>query len=318
VLLAENAESIGKDRRLKWKESVRVAAFVYSQKDRKVDVSALGECLDQIRGENGPFSALRGAMSLVVAGLASVSDNPQLVLSNSATAYTMLREAKFSSSPYLAVASCLIALHADSPRFPSVVERTRAFFDGMKADHRFLTGGDDYISCAMLGLSRVDPAIGVARIEEIYENLRRKLGARNGVQALAQVLTLGGGTAEAESRATLLRDALKNRKARLEGSAGMPILGLFALLPVDVERAALDVAEARDFLGTLKGFGALSGEPQERLILAAATVAGEYASHLPEGALTATLSSSMTGITIAGIIDAATQAAEVVVATTAS
>lgn len=55
----------------------------------------------------------------------------------------------------------------------------------MKNDHRFLTGQDDYIFSAMLGLSDIDVTQGVARMERFFQTLRPEFHTGGGVQALA-------------------------------------------------------------------------------------------------------------------------------------
>ena len=62
------------------------------------------------------------------------------------------QERKFRASDYLVIAAYQIAAHTPYDQYATAIERTEAFYEGMRAKHRFLTGRDDYIFAAMLVL----------------------------------------------------------------------------------------------------------------------------------------------------------------------
>ena len=172
-------------------------------------------------------------------------------------------------------------------------------YDGMKAHHFFYTGQDDYIFAAMLGLSGLESGPGAERIEYLYSRLKDSFWDRNSVQALAQVLVLGGSGDDVENRVLALRDALRAQKIKLDKAYTLPVLGILALMPVEIDIIVRDLDEAQASLRTQKGFGALSMSTQELLLFAASLVAGEYARDAKDGVITAALSTSIANIIIA-------------------
>jgi len=136
---------------------------------------------------------------------------------------------------------------------------------------------------------------------------------------LAQVLVLGGSDTAAD-RVLILRDALRERKIKLDKSYTLPSLGVLAMLSVDTGKAISDIGDAQTYLRAQKGFGAMSVDTQELLLYAAAIVAGEYAQNIKDGILTAALSTSIVNIIIAqeAAMIAAVSAASAAAAASAS
>ncbi len=298
-LLAVNAQVIKKE--FAWHNVLtkRLAALLYAQADRPVDCEAIRSCHNLIKSSTGAFSAFRGNMSLCVAALLSLSPDPQTLIAETLKVYNLLKAAKLRSSDYLVVAAYQIAAQTDPANHTNAVHRTRAFFDSMKTYHFFYTGQDDYIFAAMLGLTDLDAAGSAERIEQIYKRLKSEFWDRNSVQALAQMLMLGENPAEAANRVLALQDALRARRIRLDKPYTLPVLGVLALLPVEINTIVRDIAEAQMFLRLQKGFGVFWVTTQELLLFAAAIVAAEYADSVKDGVLTAALSTGITNIIIA-------------------
>jgi len=298
-LFVTNAQTIKKEFTWQYALTRHLAAFLYAQENKPVDCEAIRRCHTMIKDSVGVFSAFRGNMSLCIASLLSLSDNPERLLVEAKKVYDLLKSVKLRASDYLAVSAYQIAAGADPDNYSAVIERTRAFYDGMKAHHWFYTGQDDYVFAAMLGLSDLDVGTGVDRIEQLYTRLKDEFWGKNSVQALSQVMVLGGTSDAATDRVLALRDTLKARKLRLDRSYTLSSLGILALLSVDIEIIARDIDEAQAFLRSQKGFGSLSVDKQELLLIAAAIVAWEYADSAKSGVLAATLSTSITNIIIA-------------------
>jgi hypothetical protein len=298
-LFTLNAQTIKKE--FIWHHTLtrHLAALIYAQAGRPVDCEAIHQCRDMIKRSTSVFSAFREIMSLCIAALLSLSDDPESLFSEVVKIYDLLKREKFRKSDYLAMAAYQIAANTNANNCFSIIERTKAFYDRMKANHRFYTGQDDYIFAAMLGLSDLNVDAGADRVEQLYTSLKDEFRDKNSVQALAQVLVLGCATDETVNRLMTLRDTLKAQKLRLDRLYTLPSLGILALLPVDIEIIARDIEEAQTFLRAQKGFGALSVDKQELLLLTAAIVAWEYADSVKSGVLTATLSTSITNIIIA-------------------
>lgn len=298
-LFADNAQMIKKQ--FTWQNTLtkRLAALLYAQEGKTVDCEAIRQCHALIRQSTGAFSAFRGNMALCVAALLSLSANPKEVFSETLKVYGLLKSVKLRASDFLVVAAYQIAAQSDVSDYENVVTRTRSFYDGMKAHHFFYTGQDDYIFAAMLGLTELGVEAGTERIEQLHSRLKGEFWDKNSVQALAQVLVLGDSDDSAVNRVLSLRDALRAQKIKLDKAYTLPVLGILALLPVEIDTIVRDIGVAQDALRAQKGFGPFSVTTQELLLFAASIIAGDYAKSVRDGVLTATLSTSITNIIIA-------------------
>ena len=297
ALFVANAQIIRKEFTSKHSQTRRLAALLYAQENKPIDCEAIRRCHALIREHTGPFSSFRGELSLCVATLLSLSPDPQRLFDEALKVYDLLKDAKFRACDYLVIAAWLIAARSDPSNYPNVVNRMRAFYDSMKAYHSLKIGQDDYISAAILGLSDLDVTEGAGRIEQIYSRLKGEFRDRNSILVLSQALALSSDD-EVVNRVMALRDALKARKIRLDKSLSLPILGVLALLPVEIDAIVRDIGETRDSLRTQKWFGSMSVSTQELLVFAAAVVAGACMDTLEDGVLTATLSGNIAGIII--------------------
>lgn len=311
-LFADNAQLIKKE--FTWQNDMtkRLAALLYAQEGKKADCDAIRQCHTLIKQNTGAFSTFRGNMAMCVATMLSLSPNPDQVFTETLKLYDMLKGERFRASDYLAVAACHIAAQSRPSDYNNVVTRTRRFYDGMKADHFFRTGQDDYIFAAMLGLSNLDVESGIERVEQLYNRLKDEFWNKNSVQTLAQVLVLGNSDDNVVDRILALRDVLRAQKTKLDKTYTLPVLGILALLPVEIDTLAREISAAQDTLRTRKGFGPLSVTNQERLLFAASIIAGDYAENVKDGVLTATVSTSITNLIIAqqaAMIAAASSAA---------
>ncbi len=103
-----------------------------------------------------------------MATMLSLSSNPQEVFNETLKVYDLLKGVKFHASDYLVFAAYHVSAHSDAANYENVITRARGFYDGMKAQHFFLTGEDDYIFAAMLGLIDLEVSAGVERIEQLH------------------------------------------------------------------------------------------------------------------------------------------------------
>ena len=299
ALFAANAQTIKKG--FIWQDAMtkRLAALLYALENKSIDCDAIRECHRLIKDNTGMFSMFRGNMSLCVAAMLSLQGNREELFRHTMSVYDMLKNVKFRSSDYLAVAAYQIATNANSEQYQHVAKRAKMFYDGMKARHFFHTGQDDYIYAAMLGLSDIDVEAGTERIEQLYQRLKSEFWSGSSVQALSQVLVLGGKSDDSVHRILSLRDALRSWRIKLDKMYTLPALGVLALLPVDADSIAQDILDARDFLRTQKGFGAFSVTTQELLLFSAAIAASCYAEDMKNDIITASVSTSIASIIIA-------------------
>ncbi|MCL2545528.1 MAG: DUF4003 domain-containing protein [Clostridia bacterium] len=299
TLFAANARFIQKE--FLWQGALvkKLAALLYAFDGKPIDCAAIKRSHALIKDSTGAFSTFRGNMALGVAAMLSLKSDPSELLTNAIAVYEMLKSAKFRASDYLVVAAYEIASQAKPEEYGQAVARARAFYDGMKAKGFFRTRENDAIFAAMLGLSDLDVETGTQSVEQLYRRFKPEFWPGNSVQALAQVLVLGGECETAIDRILAIRDAMKYQKIRLDKAYTLPSLGILALLPVDIDALVQALDEARAFLKKQKGFGPLSVSKQALLLFASAIVASAYAEDIKNGVIAASVSTSIASIIIA-------------------
>lgn len=311
----------------RWQNALirRLAALLFASENRSLDVEAVRGCHAQIKAATGLFSTFRGNSALSAATMLALASDPQRLLDDALTVYEQLKRAGFCPSDFLVTAALLIAQHARERAsrkqqeqaaagpaadvywqdaglldpFSLVVARTRAFYEGMKQAHWFITGQDDTIFSAMLGLSDLDVEQGVARVSQYFDDLRPEFWGGNSVQALAQVLALGGPAEGLSIRVLNLADGFRNAGLRLDRAHTLSTLGVLALLPQDRDSVVHAVWDAYDYLRQQPHFGAWSLGKEERLLYAASLFAIDSATAIARGLLSSTLTTSITSIIIA-------------------
>ena len=275
TLFAENVGAIRNN--FVWQEASakRMAALIYTLGGKPMNNDAIKESHRMIKDEVGAFSTFRGNLSIYVAAALSLADSPQRLLADTLHVYDLLKRKGFWASDYLVVTAFEIAANSDSGRHSHIVSRTRAFYDEMKSHHRFSIGQDDYIFAAMLALSDIDPHTGAVKMSQLFRRIRNAFSAfigRGSMLTLAQMMVLGGSTDDCVANLKDLSRALRKQKIKLDREYTLASLGVLGLLDTDHQTLANEIAEARDFLRSQKGFGHFSVSTQELLLYAVALV----------------------------------------------
>ncbi|GAB1157828.1 DUF4003 domain-containing protein [Paenibacillus illinoisensis] len=298
-LFVSNTQIIKKS--FKWQNPMmhRLAALLYAGENKTADGEAIRQSHDLMKQNTNLFSVFRGNSAISIAAMLSLTTDQESKLADTLHVYDLMKQIKFRTSDFLAVAAYQIAAQAAPDQFQYTVERAKAFYDQMKAKHRFLTGQDDYIFAAMLALSDLDVESGVDRMEQLYRELKPEFSPGNSVQALTQVLVLGDDNPESSARVLALQEAFRKRNIRLDKTYTLSSLGVLSLLPVHQDTLVDQVQETFDWLRDQKGFGAWSITKQELLLFSSALVAVQHVENLRSGVLTTTLSTSITNIIIA-------------------
>lgn len=252
-------------------------AGVYASRGADVDVAALEECKALIKRKVGLLSNFRGMVQSPIASMIAVSDNPEQTLDNGLKAYELLKK-DFYSSTYLPLAAMIIAQKAESYDYERIASRTHAIYKMMKAEHPFLTSGEDSSYCAMMALSEKTDAELIADAEKCYYILKEYFFSANAVQALSHVLALCDGTPEEKCTKTM--DLFKRLKAaghKYGTEHELPTLGVLAMAGEDFDTIVREMIEIDEWLSRQKGFGFWGGvTAKQRLMYAGMLVQKEF------------------------------------------
>ncbi|MCL2510320.1 MAG: DUF4003 domain-containing protein [Methanomassiliicoccaceae archaeon] len=298
-LFAENTRKAKKGLGLKSVMAKRFAALLYALEGKPLDHNAVMNAYAAMKAAAGVLSVFRGNTSIFIAAMSSLKGDPKVLFDRTSAVYDMMKDAGFWRSDFLAVAAYTVAANAEPKDYQATVDRMRTFYEGMKAQRWLFTGADDNIFAAMLALSGVDPKEGVERIGQFYILLGPGFLAKNSVLMLSQILVACEMPVQTADRVIALRDAFRERKIPLDRAYTLPLLGILAMLPVDVNTVVQDITEAQTHLREQKGFGVLSVQKQELLLYAASIVVSGYAEDVESGIVTATTATSITNMIIA-------------------
>ena len=277
----------------------RLAALIYAQKNLRIDVAVINQSYNLIKNKTGVFSTFRGNMSICIAAFLSLSKNPEYLLDNTLNVYELMKEAKFVASSFLVVAAYQIASGANPSEYKNIIYRTKAIYDGLKKNHRFYTGYDDYVFTAMLGISGLDVNVSVEKAEAFFQRLKFYFSNMNSVQALSQILVLSESTESTVERILELRDSFKYRRMRYDKAYTLPSLGVLALLPIENKTIIGDLEESYAYLRDQKGLKSFSVSQQEMLLHIMGIITSEYLDSARSGIASSALTTAITNILIA-------------------
>lgn len=277
----------------------RLAAMLYAAEDKVIDDAAIQESYDLIKKSTGIFSSFRGNSAMTISTLLSLNEDRQKQLNDTLTIYRMLKANKFWTSDFLVVAAYQIAANINQENYSRTAQRAKAFYDGMKAQHFFITGPNDYIFAVMLGISDIEIAEGLKQMEQLYKDLKPEFRSANGVQALTHVLVLSGENKDIANRVISLAKKFRQRGMRLDKEYTLSELGVLSLLPADIDDLVDDVIEAYELLRNKKGFGRWSVTKQELLLFSSSLIAMEYIDKAKKDVLSTAIYTSLTNIIVA-------------------
>lgn len=253
-----------------------VSAAIFTDKRIAADPDKLLQCLDILKENTGIFSNFRSNAKLAIISMMATDADPANRLMKAVEVYDRLKE-HFFPSEYLTLTSMVIADLVDVKQYAQVAASTRKIYDLMKAEHPFLTSGEDSVFAALLGLSPMSETQIVGETEHCYQMLKQEFFSRNAVQSLSHVLALCDGIAEAKCNRTVqLYQQLKDRGYKYGADYELATLGVLAMLPADLQQVMQDIMEADDFLVGQKGYGFFGISRKQRLMHAGMIVASSY------------------------------------------
>lgn len=248
-------------------------AGIYTAKGLAVDEEILEDCKNMIKSKVGMFSNFRSTARSPIAAMIATSKNPEQTLENGLLVYDLLKK-EFWSSTYLPLAAMIIAQIADTYQFEQIASRTRVIYDRMKAEHPFLTSGEDSAFCALMALSEKSDEALIADMEDCYKELKPSFFSSNAVQSLSHVLALCEGSPTMKCNRTMeLFDLLKASGRKYGTDYELPTLGVLAMTGANLQSIASDMIGIDDWLSEQKGFGLFSSITRKQRLMYAGILA---------------------------------------------
>ncbi len=318
-LIAENYQDLAKV--LKWNSSsnLRFGAFLYTLHGKKVDADAIIRCRTIIKENTGILSQFKDITYFITSVILSLQDNPGAVFSSILKVYEALKQEKLHSSPYLVLAATSIAIQAEPYDYTRIAASTKNIYTAMKKEHKILTSSDDYGFAALLAIQDKPIPEVIKEVETCYRILKQDFISSNSLQALSQVLSFSTEDAEIKCKKVVdLYRALKVRKCKLGIGIELSFLGIAALIDIDINQLADEIAEFHEYLKYKKGFGPWSVTKPERVMLATAILCLEYIEDVEYNKVKMTISNNITGILIAQQMAAIASASAAVAAASAA
>ena len=265
--------------KMRWQTAFNTVliSMLYTMEDREVDCDKIIDIQNYIRDNTGIFSVFRGVMSVSFSSLLSLSDDFETTFIDTDNVSKMMKERGFLASEHLLFAAYQIVANEDPANFLRVVERSRTFYLEMKKTHRFYTGADDYVSSVMLALSGKDIEYTINNMEDMFQKLKPEFQKRNDLQALTQILALSNDSESLFPKLFAMRDAFKEKKLRIDKAYVLPLLGILALLPVDIDTIVEEVSSIYEELKNIRYFR-WNLPKFELLIISAALVSDNHIS----------------------------------------
>lgn len=252
-------------------------AGIFINKEQTANEEMLLQCKDILKRNTGIFSNFKSTAKPMIVAMLAANENPQLLMERGLKVYDLLKE-EFMSSVYLPIAAMIIAQYADEARYAELAQRTRRIYKQMRAEHPFLTSGEDSTFCALMALLDKPDEVLLGDAEECYKILKNNFFSSNAVQSLSHVLSMCDGEPENKCQKTMeLFQKLKEAGHKYGTSYELPTLGVLAMADGNQDEIVAEMAEIDQWLSEQKGFGFFSSiSAKQRLMYAGMIAQQDY------------------------------------------
>lgn len=269
-----NEAMLRKGHKLEFESIMKLAAMLYVNAGREVDVARLRECKRILKDKVGLFSNFRGHMQYLVQVKMALSDDPAAYLDGVLDIYQRLKAGRVLPGEMVAMAATTIYENCSADVRDTVVDKTRMAYAKIKEQHRFLTGEEDLALIALMVMAGIDPDRAAVRAEEMYAILKgRYLPGSDTPQTVAMVLSLSEKPAEQKAQGFFgLYDACKAAGHATSKDKAMAIYATYVDLEANLSEVVAEIGEVDDWLKRQKGYGALGVGASIRRLFAATLV----------------------------------------------
>lgn len=226
-----------------------ICAEMFVERGKTPDKWKLRRCDKLLIKKAGLFSNFSGISALLIITTLSLSDNPEKRLDELMRAKDILRTYFPPVPDYISLAAVVLSEGSDPASWDRIARKAKAIYEEIKVEDKLLTIGGDIVFSVILAKSNLNPE-RVGEEAGICRNILREEGFdRKSTHSLSRVLALDVDSPEVNcSRFISLYNRLKDSGCKYGKDYQLPMLGLAALLPGDIEFIASDIMDVDAYL----------------------------------------------------------------------
>lgn len=254
-----------------------VCAEMFVEQGVEPDRKELRRCDRLLVKKAGLFSDFSGTSALVIVSLLSMSEDPEAMYDRLSDARDLVRKYFPPVPDYIALAALILNEEEDQSQWEDIVRKGAKIYEGLKKKHRILTSGGDILFSLLLARSGKEREVVTEDAKACAEILAPLNFDPKSLQSLCRVLALTDGTSEDKAaRFQKLYELLSNRGRKYGKEYQIPMLGLAAMLPGDIEEIAADIIDVDQYLSKEEMYKGVVPKYSKtvRLMHAAMVVAG--------------------------------------------
>lgn len=254
-----------------------ICAEMFVERGLEPDLRQLRKCERILIKKAGLFSDFSGTSALVIISLLSMSEDPDAMYDRLKDARDLVRRYFPPVPDYVALAAIVLNEEPDQSKWEEIARNASDIYESLKKKHRILTSGGDIILSLLLARSGKEREAVTADAKRCAEILSCYMLDPKSLHSLCRVLSLSEGTPEEKCERFDRLYALLSERGRKYGKEyQIPMLGLAAMLPGDIEEIARDIIDVDNFLSKEEMYKGIVPKYSKtvRLMHAAMVVAG--------------------------------------------
>lgn len=254
-----------------------ICAELFVESGVEPDLKKLKKCERILIKKAGLFSDFSGTSALLIISLLSMSEDPEAMYDRLKDARDLVRRYFPPVPDYVALAAIVLNEEGDQSKWEEIARSAADIYNALKKKHRILTSGGDILFSLILARSGKEKQDVTADAKACAQRLTAYQLDGKSLQSLTRVLALADGDPEEKcDRFDKLYELLKAKGRKYGKEYQIPMLGLAAMLPGEIESVAADIIDVDNYLSKEEMYKGIVPKYSKtvRLMHAAMVVAG--------------------------------------------
>ncbi|MBR1704717.1 MAG: DUF4003 family protein [Clostridia bacterium] len=254
-----------------------ICAELFVESGVEPDLKKLKKCERILIKKAGLFSDFSGTSALLIISLLSMSEDPEAMYDRLKDARDLVRRYFPPVPDYVALAAIVLNEEEDQSKWEEIARSAADIYNALKKKHRILTSGGDILFSLILARSGKEKQDVTADAKACAQRLTAYQLDGKSLQSLTRVLALADGDPEEKcDRFDKLYELLKAKGRKYGKEYQIPMLGLAAMLPGEIENVAADIIDVDNYLSKEEMYKGIVPKYSKtvRLMHAAMVVAG--------------------------------------------